>query len=174
MLVRFGGILFLATVALWLYCLLDSATADRARVRVLPKGVWVAIVLLTFVIGAVAWLMLGRPRGPEPGRTPRLGSTRRTSWPERPGGRAPSAGGGSFRRPGPLAPDDDPEFLARLDREASADHEKLLGSWEADLRRREEELRRKDDDSDPDGSDGPGPAGGSGGSDRPGEPPVSS
>lgn len=156
MLVRFGGILFLAMVALWLYCLLDSTTADRSRVRLLPKGVWVAIVLVTFAVGAVAWLTVGRPRGPEPGRTPRLGATRRTSWPERPGGRSTS--GGSFRRPGPVAPDDDPEFLARLDRDVSRDHEKLLDSWEADLRRREEELRRKD--AGPDDPDGP-PAGGS-------------
>ena len=154
MLVRFGGFLFLAMLAIWLYCLLDAATADRDRVRGLPKGLWIAVVLLTFIFGAVAWLSLGRPRGPE--RAPRLGSSRRTSWPARPD-RFPPGDGGSFRRPGPLAPDDDPEFLARLDREAAQNHEKLLGSWEEDLRRREEELRRKDED--PEGDDGTGGTG---------------
>lgn len=187
MLVRFGGILFLVVLAVWLYCLLDVVSSDRDRVRGLPKGAWIAIVLLTFEIGAVAWLVFGRPRGPEPGRTPRLGSSRRTSWPERPG-RIPSAEGGAFRRPGPLAPDDDPEFLARLDRQAAADHEKLLGSWEADLRRREEELRGdRPGTAGPDAGDGgstggtggsgrepeAGPGGASGSGDRPGEPPVS-
>lgn len=144
MLVRFGGILVLAMIAIWLYCLLDAATADRERVRALPKGAWIAVVLVLFIVGAVAWLVLGRPRGPE--RAPRLGSSRRTSWPSRPSSHPSS---GAFRRPGPVAPDDDPEFLARLDREAARDHEKLLGSWEEDLRRREEELRRREDD-DPD------------------------
>jgi hypothetical protein len=142
-LVRLGGILLLAMLAIWLYCLLDAATADKRRVRGLPKTAWVAVVVVTFVVGAIAWLTLGRPRGPE--RAPRLGASRRTSWPSRPDRFATD---GTFRRPGPVAPDDDAEFLARLDREATRDHEKLLGSWEADLRRREEELRRKDGDDD--------------------------
>lgn len=150
MLLRFGGILFLVALAVWLYCVLDAITADRDRVRRLPKGAWIAILLLTFEIGAVAWLVWGRPRGSESGMParggrPRLGSSGRTAWPSRPGG----AGSGRSGRP---APDDDPEFLARLDRQAAADHEKLLGSWDADLRRREEELRR---DRDPDGPDEP-------------------
>lgn len=148
MLVRFGGILVLAMIAVWLYCVLDAATADKDRVRTLPKGAWVVVVVVTFFAGALAWLLLGRPRGPE--RAPRLGSSRRTSWPARP--RPTSSDGGAFRRPGPVAPDDDPEFLARLDRDAARDHEKLLGSWEEDLRRREEDLRRRET-RDPDGPD---------------------
>jgi hypothetical protein len=159
-LVRVGGFLFLVALAVWLYCVLDAITADRDRVRALPKGVWVAIVLLTFEIGAVAWLVWGRPRGAESGAParPRLGSTGRTAWPSRPSRPARPArpGDGGFGRSGPPAPDDDPEFLARLDRQAAADHEKLLGSWEEDLRRREDELRR--DDREPDEPDG-GPNG---------------
>jgi hypothetical protein len=42
-----------------------------------------------------------------------------------------------------MAPDDDPEFLASLDRSA-------LNQWEADLRRREEELRRREGEGGPD------------------------
>ena len=52
--IRFGGILFLAALAVWLYCLLDAVSSDRTRVRVLSKGAWVAIVLLTFLFGALA------------------------------------------------------------------------------------------------------------------------
>jgi len=147
-LVRFGGILFLVALAVWLYCLLDAITADREQVRRLPKGVWIAIVVLTFEVGAIAWLIWGRPRGGGSARArPRLGSSGRTAWPTRPG--APPRSG-SFGRP--LAPDDDPEFLARLDREAAQEHEKLLGTWEEDLRRREDELRRRrsEDPNDPD------------------------
>lgn len=151
MLVRFGGILFLIALAVWLYCVLDAITADREQVRGLPKGVWIAIVLLTFEIGAIAWLVLGRPRGSRAAR-PRLGSSDRTAWPTRPGSPPRS---GAFGRP--LAPDDDPEFLARLDREAAQEHEKLLGTWEADLKRREEELRRRSSEN-PDEPDPPTPA----------------
>lgn len=156
MLVRFGGILFLVALAVWLYCLLDAITADRDQVRRLPKGVWIAIVLLSFEVGAIAWLVWGRPResGPSPraGGRPRLGSSGRTAWPSRPSGTgSTSAGTGMFGRTGPPAPDDDPEFLARLDRQAAQDHEKLLGSWEEDLRRREEELRDRGPDEPDDG-----------------------
>lgn len=147
MFVRFGGILLLAALAVWLYCLLDAVTADRTTVRRLPKGLWVAVVLLTFIVGALAWLAWGRPRSTTP-RRPTLGASGRTAWPSRPGSPAPSGGlfGPRAERP---APDDDPDFLADLDRRAAQDHEKLLDSWEEDLRRREDELRRKDDGSDP-------------------------
>jgi hypothetical protein len=151
-LVRFGGILFLAALAVWLYCVLDAVTTDRTQVRRLPKGAWVTIVLLTFVVGALAWLAWGRPRATTP-RRPRLGSSGRTAWPSRPDRPAPpTTHGGMFGRPARPAPDDDPEFLAQLDRQAAQEHEKLLGSWEEDLRKREEELRRE---RGPEGRDGP-------------------
>ena len=149
--IRFGGILFLAALAVWLYAVLDAISSDRTQVRALPKGLWVAIVLLTFAVGAVAWLVYGRPRASGT-RRPTLGSSGRTAWPARPGrnGDAPANGlfGHGSSRP---APDDDPEFLAGLDQRASQEHEKLLGSWEEDLRRREEQLRRDRNDDGPDG-----------------------
>jgi hypothetical protein len=151
-LIRFGGILFLAALAVWLYAVLDSVSSDRTQVRRLPKGVWVAIVLLTFIIGALAWLVYGRPRSSAP-RRPTLGSSGRTAWPTRPGRTDEAPSNGLFGRGSRLAPDDDPEFLAGLDRQAAQEHEKLLGSWEEDLRRREEQMRR---DSGEDGADGPG------------------
>lgn len=157
MLVRFGGILFLGALAVWLYCVLDAVTADRTQVRRLPKGAWVAIVLLTFVVGALAWLVWGRPRATAP-RRPTLGSTGRTAWPARPGRPAPPSGpGGMFGGPARPAPDDDPEFLAEIDRQAAQEHEKLLGSWEEDLRKREEELRRERGSEGRDGPDGTPP-----------------
>lgn len=147
---RFGGILFLAALAIWLYCVLDASTADRAQVRKLPKGAWIAVVLLTFIVGALAWLAWGRPRSTTP-RRPVLGSSGRTAWPSRPS-HADPPGNGMFGRPARPAPDDDPEFLAELDRKAGQEHEKLLGSWEEDLRRREEELRRKRGEDGPEAS----------------------
>jgi phospholipase D-like protein len=151
--VRFGGILFLAALAVWLYCLLDAVSSDRTQVRRLSKGAWFAVVLLLFLPGALAWLVWGRPRVSAP-RRPTLGSSGRTAWPARPG-RSDEPPSGLFGRTNRLAPDDDPEFLAELDRRAAREHEKLLGSWEEDLRRREEELRR-DRGENSDGPDGPG------------------
>jgi hypothetical protein len=151
-LIRFGGILFLAALAVWLYAILDAVSSDRTQVRTLPKGLWVAIVLLTFVVGAVAWLGYGRPRASGP-RRPTLGSSGRTAWPARPGRSTDTPANGLFGRGGSRpAPDDDPEFLAGLDRRAAQEQEKLLGAWEEDLRRREEQLRP---DSNDDGPDGP-------------------
>ena len=152
MFIRFGGILFLAALAIWLYAVLDAASSDRTQVRSLPKGLWVTIIVLTFAIGAVAWLVYGRPRAAGP-RRPTLGSTGRTAWPSRPGHSPQAPTNGLFGRDSRPAPDDDPEFLAGLDRRAAQEHEKLLGSWEEDLRRREEQLRRED--SGEDGPDGP-------------------
>lgn len=150
-LIRFGGILFLAALAVWLYCVLDAASSDRTRVRALPKGIWVAIVLVTFLLGALAWLAWGRPRTAP--RRPTLGASGRTAWPARPGRVEEEApANGLFGRGSRPAPDDDPEFLAGLDRRAAQEHEKLLGSWEEDLRRREEQLRRDREDPDSTGN----------------------
>jgi hypothetical protein len=150
--IRFGGILFLAALAVWLYAVLDAVSSDRTQVRRLPKGLWVAIVLLTFIVGAAAWLVYGRPRSSGP-RRPTLGSSGRTAWPARPGRTGDAPPNGLFGRTGGrLAPDDDPEFLANLNRRAAEEHEKLLGSWEEDLRRREEQLRRDQGEDGPDGS----------------------
>jgi Phospholipase_D-nuclease N-terminal len=151
--VRFGGILFVAALAIWLYAVLDAVSSDRTQVRALPKGLWVAIVLLTFVVGAVAWLVYGRPRASST-RRPTLGSSGRTAWPARPGRGDTGPANGLFGRGSSRpAPDDDPEFLAGLDRRAAAqEHEKLLGSWEEELRRREEQLRRDRNEDGPDGS----------------------
>jgi hypothetical protein len=156
-LIRFGGILFLAALAVWLYCVLDAVSSDRTQVRTLPKGLWVLVVLMTFIVGALGWLAWGRPRSTAP-RRPTLGSSGRTAWPARPGrDESPAPANGLFGRgPARPAPDDDPEFLAGLDRRAAQEHEKLLGSWEEDLRRREEQLRRDLGDDGGASSDGPG------------------
>lgn len=141
MLLRFGGVLFIIALAFWLYCLLDAITTDRSQVRGLSKGVWILIVALTFEVGGVLWLVFGRPRrsvgaGPAAGRArPGSRSDAWASWPRQPGG------SGRLSRP---APDDDPEFLAGLDRKANDQQRHLLDKWEADLRRREEELRRRE------------------------------
>ena len=88
----------LLAVAAWLYSLFEVLTTDEADVRALSKFSWVLIVLLTFWIGAILWVLFGRPR-----RT-------HVVIVEPPFG--PEA---------PRGPDDDPDFLRNLDRRLRGD-----------------------------------------------------
>lgn len=94
---------FLLELALLLYALVDCISTQDLRVRNLPKLAWIAIIVLIPIVGPLAWLFAGRP--------PREG---RSGWPLRPG----PAGRG------PIAPDEDPEFLAYLKRRNERDRKK--------------------------------------------------
>lgn len=107
-----------------LYCLLDVALSDPKEVRNLPKVAWLLIVLFIFGLGAIAWLLGGRPEraGLAPGSTGGGGGgtpVRRRNGPssfDQPPSR-PSGG----PRPRPKGPDDDPEFLRKLDEKLRRD-----------------------------------------------------
>ena len=73
-------------VVLAIYCLVQVVQSRPATVRALPKWLWALVVLVIPLLGSVAWLLVGRPRGRRP--------------PNRPAR--------------PLAPDDDPDFLRGL------------------------------------------------------------
>jgi hypothetical protein len=121
---------FLLWMALTVVALIDCLSAESSGIRFLPRALWIMIIVLAPLLGPVAWFLTGRPI---PGVTP---------------DRVARASREAARRP--LAPDDDPEFLRRLSRQRR-DDEELLRRWEADLRRREEEMR----DRDPRGEDKP-------------------
>lgn len=126
---------FLLMLALWIYAFIDCVLTPEEEVRHLPKVAWVLIVLLfgEVFLGPVAWLAVGKDRRGAAAR--RHGST-------------PSEWHRNHRMAsGPVVPpDDNPEFLRSL-REENRRDEQLLKNWEADLRRREEELRRRGDGS---------------------------
>ena len=84
------NLLALAAFVLVVYALVDCLRTRGADVRGLPKALWVAVIVLLPAVGALAWLLAGRNRGPA----------------------APPP-----RRAGPVAPDDDPDFLWRLEQE---------------------------------------------------------
>ncbi len=130
------GVVGILLLGLVLFCLLDVITSDPAAIRNLPKVAWMLLVLIP--IGSIAWLIAGRPQN-SAGGLPYKGNAG-----ARPTGRPGPA------RPKPrrgVAPDDDPAFLADLKR-SNNEHEEMLGTWEHDLRRREEELRRARDEDD--------------------------
>ena len=79
----------LLVVGLAVYALVDWARTDPARVRVLPKMLWLLVIAFVLLLGPLAWLLVGRDRG---------------------AGRS-----GPVQPPRPVAPDDDPDFLRDLD-----------------------------------------------------------
>ena len=65
---------FLAPIAPYVYVLVDLSRAPSAEVRLLPKWLWVIVVVLLFLIGPLLWLVLGRPRAePRPTKSGRAG-----------------------------------------------------------------------------------------------------
>lgn len=64
--VRFVIIGVILAVAFILYALVDAAMSDPARSRGVSKPVWVVIVVVLPVVGAILWFAIGRGRGPVP------------------------------------------------------------------------------------------------------------
>ncbi|MFP7762247.1 PLDc N-terminal domain-containing protein [Marisediminicola sp. LYQ134] len=104
----------LIIVALSVYATIDTIMTDKSRTRGLPKILWVLVILLLPVIGAALWFTLGKDRGKRGGR-----------------GRAV---------PRTTAPDDDPDFLRRINTEKEQEER---------IRRLEQELADLDDDPKP-------------------------
>ena len=75
------------SIAIQLYGLIDCAQREDSDVRRLPRWGWLIIIVLIPTLGAVAYLVAGRPK-------------------------RPGNGGKKPRRS--IAPDDDPDFLRGL------------------------------------------------------------
>ena len=56
-----GGLVGLLLLAFWIWALLDCIATDSALCRNLPKPMWIILVLILPDIGALAWVLLGRP-----------------------------------------------------------------------------------------------------------------
>ena len=90
-------LLYLLPLALAIYALVDLVQTRDEEIQGLPKLAWVALIVLFWVIGPIAWLLAGkRGRSFLPDTQPR------------------AAGGSTGGRP--IAPDDDPDFLRGLGR----------------------------------------------------------
>ena len=115
-----GTLVAMLATGVWLYCLVDILVTSRAGCRHLRRPVWLAIVALTFVAGATAWLLLGRPVGRATAAPQRSRRLRRPydSPPQR-GGQGQRTALARSRHPAgrarAIGPDDDPEFLRELD-----------------------------------------------------------
>jgi hypothetical protein len=115
------GFVLLVWIVLWIYGFVDALFSDPARVRLMPKAVWVILILIFAGFAAIPWFIWGRPKS-----TPatRAGNGRGATWSRGQAGGSvgPAAGGWQLggappgRRSGPIAPDDDPDFLRGLGR----------------------------------------------------------
>ena len=122
-----GALLALFMTGFWLYCLTDAILTPAADCRGLRKPAWVALIAVTFIAGASAWLIVRRPAR-DPARVPAsrwdpdgsaaAGAAGSTTWTaaddavaRHPAGRGKVAD----RHVAPKGPDDDQEFLAVLE-----------------------------------------------------------
>ncbi|QCB92838.1 PLDc N-terminal domain-containing protein [Cellulomonas shaoxiangyii] len=100
-------LLLLVAVGLAVYCVIDVLRSDERTRRGLPALLWLAVVVLVPVVGALTWLLLRRA--------------------------GDGAGPGPRSRPSrPVAPDDDPDFLRRLDEERRRRQREAGGHADAD------------------------------------------
>ena len=127
-----GALFALFMTGFWLYCLTDAILTPAPECRGLPKSAWIVVITVTFIGGAVAWLIVRRPArgssslpltpatrwdldGPDDGS-----SFRSERWTDaddavvrHPAGRARLS---AAALTAPKGPDDDIDFLRALDR----------------------------------------------------------
>ena len=98
----FRALAVIAAFALLVYALADFANSDERDRGGIPGWLWIVLIVLLPYFGPLAWISFSRSRRRNGADSP-FPSTTRSPKPRRPSG--------------PLAPDDDPEFLWRLARE---------------------------------------------------------
>jgi len=122
-----GALFALFMTGFWLYCLTDAILTPAPDCRGLPKRIWVAVIAVTFVVGAFAWLIARRPahdparvltRVPDDSDDQADDVSEGSSWTDaddaaarHPAGRGRVSGPGAV----PKGPDDDQKFLDALD-----------------------------------------------------------
>jgi hypothetical protein len=106
-----SGVLFVLFLAgCWLYCLTDAVLTPAAEFPGLRKGVWVTAIAATFILGALAWVIVRYVY--RPARSIDVILATEVALARHPASRARQAD--SSVQAFPIGPDDDPEFLHRL------------------------------------------------------------
>jgi hypothetical protein len=122
-----GALFTLFMMGFWVYCLTDAILTPAAECRGLRKQTWIAVISVTFIAGAVAWLIVRRPArdssvpllhlprrdGADSGPSPRKADPAE-ALARHPAGRARTTAAPKAKAP--RGPDDDAEFLLALDR----------------------------------------------------------
>lgn len=119
---------YVVPLVLTLYCLVEAITSRDDEVRHLGKVYWILLILFFPVVGAVAWLVAGRPVRSSPRRAPYERSA--PQFPE-------------YDRPGRAAatdPEADAEFLRQVRERAEEQRRRA-----AEQKRREREQQGETD-----------------------------
>lgn len=122
---KLSALLAVIGVGLTVWCLVEAVSANEARVRRLPKALWILLILLVPFAAPIAWLLVGRP----------------SAAAER---AAAAAAFEEFERPGRLNDPSKPGDPARD--EAYRD---MLRRRAEEQRRRYEEQKKQPDESEP-------------------------
>ena len=85
--IRVAVIALILVTALEIYALIDCARTSEQQMRSLPKWAWLIIIIFVPGIGAISWIIAGRPKGP---------------------------GRGGKKDKKIIPPDDNPDFLRKL------------------------------------------------------------
>jgi len=117
-----GALFALFMTGFWLYCLTDAVLTPARDCPGLSKRAWVAVIVVTFIGGAFAWLIARRPARdsarlvtPVPRWSERQAESRRWTGADDAAARHPAGRGKVTDHPAaPKGPDDDPEFLRAL------------------------------------------------------------
>lgn len=100
-----GALLALFMTGFWLYGLTDVILTPAPACRGLSKAAWIAVIAVTFIGGAFAWVIVRRPvREPVQISVPRPGYLDYDD-----------AGAAALHEAAPIGPDDDREFLRALE-----------------------------------------------------------
>jgi len=120
-----AGVVGIVFLFVWFYCLYDVLTTEEGLIRHLPRLGWFLVVLLLFDLGSILWICFGRPRL----------STGRVVVHRRAGERS---------APTSASPLDDPSLDTLHPIVREREERARLRMWEAQLARREDELRQRD------------------------------
>jgi Phospholipase_D-nuclease N-terminal len=123
-----SGVVFLIVFAFWIWALLDVIATDSEACRNLPKVAWLIVVFLLADIGAVAWILFGRPpKGRWMARSTDFATPRR-----------------------PVGFEDRPDYAERpeITDRRSAELDLRLEAWEAEQRERRGDTEPRERGSD--------------------------
>ena len=56
-----GALFTLFMTGFWLYCLTDAILTPASEFRGMPKPAWIVVITVTFIGGAIAWLIVRQP-----------------------------------------------------------------------------------------------------------------
>lgn len=132
-------LLALAVFALAIYAVSDVLASNDQRRNNTPKPMWILITLFIPLLGPIIWIVFSNsnksatPRSTT-GRTPRPSSRKKPT--------------------GPVAPDDDPDFLWKLEAEQRRRKAEEDKKKQSESKEKQSEGTAKDNDSptEPDGS----------------------